>query len=488
MNNIIHILRKHSLLQPNHIAIQTTTQNLSYQELFQQMALIGKWINALKAPLFGLLSDNRPEWILFDLAIMQQEKSIIPLPTFFSEQQLSHIIETANIPLILVQKSYLSKIKRLKSLIKRDVTTPFREYILVYTKFHNAARELYPYTNTKITFTSGSTGQPKGVILPQTTLALVGGGILERVSTPIDYHLCVLPLSTLLENVAGVYCTLMLGKTVLLPTATEIGFDNLKQLNLRSFASCLNYFQANSIILVPELLRALVELKLANQINTQTLRLIAVGGAVVSQQILERAANLKLPVYEGYGLSECGSVISLNSENEYKQGTSGRPLQHVAFHFKTDNELVIRTPTLLHYLGKSLPVLEVETGDIACLENGFLKILGRKKDMFITSYGKNINPDWIETEIKQHSLFSNAVVVGENKTELIAILDLKDTSTSEKAIKLAIHQINQHLPEYAHIEHWITAKQSFSVENGQLTQGLKPNRNYIAELYSQQLR
>lgn len=123
---------------------------------------------------------------------------------------------------------------------------------------------------------------------------------------------CVLPLATLLENIAGVYLPLSLGATVVLEPLASLGFTGSSQLDIPRLLAVINRVRPHSVILVPELAAVLVSAAETGALDTASFQFVAVGGGKVSPRMLERARAVGLPMYEGYGLSECGSVVALN--------------------------------------------------------------------------------------------------------------------------------------------------------------------------------
>ncbi|MGL5432078.1 MAG: AMP-binding protein, partial [Plesiomonas shigelloides] len=261
----------------------------------------------------------------------------------------------------------------------------------------------------KITFTSGTTGQPKGVCLSNQHLMRTTQALADAVSAlDIQRHLTVLPLTTLLENITGLYVPLLLGATSLLPSLAEIGFQGSSRLEPQQFLRCLQTFRPHSMVLVPELLRLLLALAPAAADSLSELRFIAVGGGRVAASLLQQAQQLNLPVYQGYGLSECGSVVSLNTPQGNCLGSAGRPLPHCRVRLADDGEILVSGAVMQGYLlaeqthpdssnateaanpADNAPThahaqeLEIATGDLGYLDDhGFLHITGRKKNVQI---------------------------------------------------------------------------------------------------------
>ena len=233
--------------------------------------------------------------------------------------------------------------------------------------------------------------------------------------------------------------------------------------------SAVSEAKATTCILVPELLRML----LAVGKPLPTLHYAAVGGARVSPELLQAARSAGIPVYEGYGLSEAASVVAVNSPDAYKIGSVGKVLPHVDLRIEGDGEISIKTKQLDWY----------KTGDIGKIDkDGFLYIEGRKKNIYITSFGRNVSPEWLESLLTAHPAIAQTIVFGEGKPNATAII----VALNPDAIPAALTQINQQLPDYARINDYIIATEPFSLQNGQLTGTGRAKREVIYEIYSKQ--
>ena len=298
-------------------------------------------------------------------------------------------------------------------------------------------------------------------------------------------HLCVLPLATLLENVAGVYATLLAGGTVHLLPSETVGFVGSQFDETLLHAALLNT-RTNTAILIPELLNGLLHALESGAAPLLNLQFLAVGGAKVSRHLLSRAQSLALPVYEGYGLSECASVVTLNTPQSTKIGSVGKALPHVQIKLAADNELLVKGQRFLGYTNAAMEFNDVwwPTGDIGEIdEQGFVTISGRKKNMFITSFGRNVSPEWVESVLLNAPCILQACVYGEAKPWNIALIVAKP-STTDLMIERAITEANQQLPDYARIRAWLNVA-PFTPKNQQLTANGRLKREHIWQTYQQ---
>jgi long-subunit acyl-CoA synthetase (AMP-forming) len=247
--------------------------------------------------------------------------------------------------------------------------------------------------------------------------------------------------------------------------------------------------RASTTILTPQLLHALVAAIEMGHPAPTTLRFIALGGAPVAARLLQRALALGMPVFEGYGLSECASVVSLNTEAAYCMGSVGKPLPHAQLRFADDGEILVSGATLLGYTGEE-PVAAGEfwhTGDIGHLDaQGFLHLTGRKKNIFITAFGRNVSPEWVERELTLHPAIAQAAVFGEARPWNVAVIVPRSVAAIP-AIAQAIADTNRLLPDYAQIKHWLPASSPFSPQNGQMTPNGRLKRDAIWTHYQREI-
>lgn len=410
---------------------------------------------------------NGPAWVILDLALMRLGWASVPLPGFFTDAQRDHAMADAGACL----------------LIERDddgegdlslAGTPLR-----VTPLAQPPRALPPGT-AKITYTSGSTGQPKGVCLSRAHMEAVAGALVEAIGA--DYaglHLPLLPLSILLENVAGLYTTLLAGGRYHILPPDLLGLADPFRPDLPRLAAAISDTQANSLILVPELLRALMMVMTFTGVRLPALRLVAVGGAKVAPSLLARADELGLPVYEGYGLSECASVVALNTPSARKAGTVGRPLPHLRTRIE-NGEIVVEGASYLGYAGGETRDGPVMTGDLGEIDaDGFLRISGRRTNTIITSHGRNVAPEWVESELTAQPEIRQAVVLGEAQAELSALIVPLIPGMDEAAIAGAVARANANLPPYAQVGRWLI-RDGFDVAAGELTNNGRPRRAVLS--------
>ncbi|MDP2752042.1 MAG: AMP-binding protein [Rhodocyclaceae bacterium] len=432
------------------------------------------------------LMDNGSRWIEADATLSDAGIPHVPLPLFFSPAQRVHAIASAHVTRVLTDRP--DEILEFHPGAMPD--GQWRALTWVKLPDRESTHSPLPSGTAKITFTSGTTGEPKGVCLSTAQMYATALALAETLAPlGLTRHLCALPLPVLLENIAGVLAPQLLGMTVMAPPLIETGLLGAAGFDVPRFSRCLADNKPDSVILLPQMLEVwLAEIEAGRLSPPNHLRFVAVGGARVSSDTLIRARDVGIPVFEGYGLSECASVVALNHPGADRPGSVGRPLPHLSVTLGDDGEIFIGGQTHLGYLDeppKPVGAL-LATGDLGTLdEDGFLFVSGRKKNIIITAFGRNIAPEWIESELQREPVIAQAAVFGEARPWLSAVIVSRSAATSE--IGTAMDRVNARLPDYARIQHFIIADQSFTPANGLATANGRPRRPAIATHYQNQL-
>ncbi|SJN59982.1 Long-chain-fatty-acid--CoA ligase [Vibrio ruber DSM 16370] len=448
---ILSALFSHASQRPNAIAFigqnaLGETETLTFRQLSEQVCHYAGVFSAFQSHCVAIYAENSLSWLIADLAAMYAQIPCVPLPKFFSSAQIEHVLSHTGTD-TLVYDQPLSGFEPCGEL--NDCAIGQRSELSQSSERSRCNESILPGT-VKITFTSGSTGQPKGVCLSQQNLDQVTLSLAQAMAKQngLEKHLVMLPLSTLLENITGVYVPLMLGLTSVVVDGALVGLQGSSHFVPEQFAGALMKYQPNSLVLTPALLHALLAVTRNLPQLAASLQFVAVGGARVTPQTLVEAHRLGLPVYEGYGLSECGSVVSLNTPQANCPGTAGKILPHAEVRIADDGEIMVRGAVVLGYINQPLVCEWVATGDLGDIdEQGFLSVRGRKKTQIITGFGRNISPEWIESEAQQWDVLRSLIVVGEAKNRLMGVVLSQDV----EQVMNAIVALNHQLPDYARI-------------------------------------
>lgn len=489
LNPVSQAIRRYAASQPQASALVGRDNRLNYQQLVVAVRDAARQL--ISPDPIALALDNSPAWAVLDLAALENGVPVIPLPFFFSAEQVIHALNDSGACCLLTdQPEYYEKLMAGAG-VSLLPSVNFQVAGKTVTKLRLARHPVQqlPKKTAKVTYTSGTTGTPKGVCLSEEAMCQVAQSLCqasEAVNT--DRHLCLLPLATLLENIGGIYAPLLAGACCHLLPLEEIGMRGANGLDLAKMAAAILSTGATSVILTPELLQGLIVAIESGCPVPAKLRFVAVGGATVGLRLLQRAKQAGLPVFEGYGLSECASVVALNTPQAYRAGSVGKLLPHAQVKFAEDGEILAAGVLLLGYTGNKETLEEKafwRTGDIGYLDqDGFLYITGRKKNIFITSFGRNVAPEWVERELTLNPAIAQAAVFGEARPFNVAVIVGRGNA---QAVEQAIAATNELLPDYARIQRWIPADAPFNPGNQQLTPNGRLRRDVIYALYREKI-
>lgn len=434
---------------PDRIALRGDGKTFRYGALLEAAEETAYLLRSLSVRCAALTMENGPLWCVADLAAAMAGVAVVPLPPFFTPAQGEHALRSAGADVLLE--------------LADDGEWKITPLAFPPVKL--------PEETAKITYTSGTTGVPKGVCLSQTGMEAVAGSLVDIIGArAASRHLALLPLAVLLENVAGLYATLLAGGTYIVEPLAALGFQGMLP-DGEALLDMLEEEHITSCILVPEYLRVLVEALKKRPRPLPEMQFMAVGGAKVSPALLVKASTLGLPVYQGYGLSESASVVAVNTPTDNRPGSVGKILPHIQSEITKSGELILRDPALLGYVGEETHRGEYATGDLVRRdEDGFLFIEGRRRNVLITAHGRNVSPEWPQSELLAEPEIAQALIVGEAQPHLGALIV---SAAAEASIDAAVTRANARLPEYARIKTWrrvppFTALNGLATASGRL--------------------
>jgi long-subunit acyl-CoA synthetase (AMP-forming) len=463
------------------LAVCDDWQSFTYSELRAAVDAEARWLARSTVGSCALLADNGASWVIADLSLMQAHALHVPLPAWFTPQQIDHVLDDAGVEFVLTDQPQ-RLVQSCKQLVFCGIAPRSQ---LTLLRRPRAAASRAPAGISKLTYTSGSTGAPKGVCLALPALESVARSVVSVTSSSVGRHLCAMPLATLLENVAGVYAPILLEAACFVPSSrtTGVGYGSI---DVAALATTISRVRPQSLIVPPELLRLLVVAARKGWQPPADLRFVAVGGATVSQALLNEAGAVGLPAYQGYGLSECASVVCLNTPAAARDGSVGKPLPHAHVRVDQRGQLVVSGAVMTGYLGEHAgTTAEIETGDLGEIDaDGYVFVRGRLKNMFITSMGRNISPEWVEAELTREPGIAQAVVAGEGRPWPCALVWPSSPTLTSNDIERAIAAANERLPGHAQVRKWAALPQPLCFADGTLTANGRPRRAAIAAAYA----
>lgn len=449
---------------------------LTAEMLLKRAAALAEQIRPLPQ-VVGLLGSSGTELAIAELASWIAGKTVVPLPLFFSAQQLEHVLRDAGAQHVIATRQ------------TRMITSRLDIGITEISERESATVPQPAPGAGMIVYTSGSTGQPKGVRLGIDQINWQTRALATAIQAgPGDKHLSLLPLSLLLETITAVCVPVLVGATTHFAQVVSQSIDLGRA---PSLWAAFEQAAPTTTVLVPQLLSIwTAELEARNSRAPESLRFVALGGARVATALTERAWRLGIPVHEGYGLTECCSVVSVNRPGRRKAGTAGEPLPGLDVTID-DGEIVVRGPTLMEgYLHGSQIEATWRTGDLGDFdEDGFLTVTGRKDTLIVLPSGRNVSPEWIEAMILADPRISAAVVLESDEKGLGVLLipsplgDAWLAKATQSQILLWLEEACGEAPSYALPQEAVICPATQAKQIGLLTPNGRAIRSAAVKAY-----
>jgi long-subunit acyl-CoA synthetase (AMP-forming) len=382
MANLAEAIALHASKGGARIAMADGNRSLTWTELAALVSGAARTLGAKKETV-GIFGSNSVDWAAAFLAASIAGKTIVPVPVFFSDQQRAHLIRDAGVERVIVCDAAKAA----------DCHAP----VISLLERREGELPVQPRDGGLIIYTSGSTGNPKGVRLTSGQALWSAETLAHAIAASAgDKYLSVLPLPMLLELICGIMIPVLAGGSVHYDreVAESVGAGAMSNI-----AGAFERERPTTSVLVPQLLALYVaQLAASNKLAPTQLRFVAVGGAAVPAALARSARLLGIPVHEGYGLSECASVVAVNRPGASREATAGKPLPGLEVTIE-DGEIVVQGPSVMDgYLHGEAAPLRWRTGDAGNLDSqGFLTVYGRRDNLIVTPYGRNLSPEWIET-------------------------------------------------------------------------------------------
>ena len=497
-----------------------------------------------------LVSENRPEWLISDIAVMLANGITVPAYTTYTENDYRYLIEDCQPSVIIVSNNEMhDKLKNIieeKDFIKRVITfekISSRNYKNKYLDFNSiiesnlSESDKIKNLNLKrtspacIIYTSGTGGNPKGVILSH-------GGILNNLEGACEIlrplinkrpiFLTWLPLSHSYEHTVQ-FAQIAVGAKVFYAEKIEKLLDNISEAKPTIMTAVPRFYQnlynkinmnmkkqtglkaklikatiflgkkellKQKMSLSEKLLNFIVNVLVRKKVKKQfggNLRAFVSGGGALDKEIGEFLNAIGLPTLQGYGLTETSPVVSCNPIQKIKVETVGPPFKGNEVKIAEDGEILVKGENvMLGYWNKKEDTEKVikdgwlHTGDIGAInpEDGYLKITDRKKDIIVSTGGDNISPAKIENQLSNFLEIDQCMVYGDGKNYLVVlIVPTKEFKGQKEKISEIINKTNKNLTLVEKIKKFYLINENFSIENGLLTPTMKVKRNKVVEKY-----
>ena len=501
-----------------------------------------------------LVSENRPEWMISDIAVMLAGGITVPAYTTYTEKDYKYIIEDCRPSVIIVSNNEMhDKLKNIieeKSFVRKVITfdeIQKEDYKDKYLDFNSIIKndlqenDKIKNLNLKrsspacIIYTSGTGGNPKGVILSHGGILNNLEGACEILKPLIDKRpifLTWLPLSHSYEHTVQ-FAQIAVGAKVFYAEKIEKLLDNISEAKPTIMTAVPRFYQNlynkininmkkqtgfkaklidatirlgkkrllnEKMTFFEKLINSLVEVLVRKKIKKQfggNLRAFISGGGALDKEIGEFLNSIGLPTLQGYGLTETSPVVSCNPIHKIKVETVGPPFKGNKVRIAKDGEILVKGENvMLGYWNKKEETANVikdgwlYTGDIGEIdpEDGYLKITDRKKDIIVSAGGDNISPAKIENMITNELEIDQCMVYGDKKNYLVAlIVPSKEFLSEKEKINKVVENINKKLTLVEKIKKIQLIDENFSIENGLLTPTMKVKRKKVTEKYKNEL-
>lgn len=553
LKNLLELFfEQYKLQNKNEVFLQPLKidqKSFTWEETFKSIIKLSEEIRKINndGDRCLLISENRPEWMISDLAIMLSGSITVPAYTTYIEKDYEYIIQDCTPKVLIISnKDQFSKVKNIlneKSSIKKiisfedlemsdDIYMNFQDII---SNINNLKLEVPDIKISRkdpacIIYTSGTQGNPKGVILSH-------GGILNNCEGAITIlnpiiskkpkFLTWLPLSHSYEHAvqfvqisvaAKVFYAESIEKLVKnmndcgpeIMTAVPRFYQNLYQKINTSFNKATGFKKTliNKMIklgskkinkeklsvvekIYDSILEKLVRAKIKAQFGGK-LKAFVSGGGPLDKEVGTFLNAIGLPTLQGYGLTETSPVVSCNPIDDIRVETVGPPFKGNQVKLADDGEILVKGENvMLGYWNKQAETEKVlkdgwlYTGDIGSFDGEYLKITDRKKDILVTPGGDNISPLKIENELVNSVFIDQALVYGDNKPYLVSMIVLSDDkkNSTKEEIQSEIEKVNKNLTKIEKIKKFFISEEKFSIENGMVTPTMKLKRYKIIQKY-----
>ena len=536
-------------------------KKISYDELnAYRRRLADRWNNFdwSKGEKLALMLPNSPEWIISDLAAATLGIVIVPIHTTYNSEYIKKIVKHSDSKYLVIHRDYFDKHKATieelnfsRIIVVGDSQDLAGEHVHSWPildedkKLSKLPQNISGSDVHTIVYTSGTTGDPKGVMLTHKNFIFNTEAAKRKVD--IDYNdrfFSFLPLSHAFERTAGYYAPIFSGSSIYFARSKQSIIDDIKKARPTMINSVPRIFEKiygkvfdkidtasnfkkkiffkglqlavlkrkKSLGFFKYILWAILDFLIMRKLRAVLggrLRMAISGGASLDLKMLRFFENLGIKIIEGYGMSEASPIIAVNNPNNSRPGTVGCALDCNDVIVSESKELLVRGTNIMKGYYKLDDVTDeiidkddwLHTGDLGFIDrDGFISIIGRAKDVIVLSTGKNIFPETIENILNESRYISQSMIYGDNQKHISALIvpnfeqlkkwcvkhNLKFDLADDRIVSFYEDKLNQRLKDHAKVEqinHFRLLSEEFSQENGFLTPTLKLKRYKILKIY-----
>jgi long-chain acyl-CoA synthetase len=540
--------------------------SMTYDEFWKSiLACVGglRQIGVKAGDKVGILANNCPQWAVSDYAVLAIGAVVVPVYPTLPADQVEYILTNAEVSVCIVEdEQQYAKIHsrrppnlELAVVIRHenmhDVETsglPWHRFDELITLGHEvpwskkSPADIDAGALATIVHTSGTSGQPKGVMLTHRNLVSNVKACLDVTPVyPTDVGLSYLPLSHIFERTVGQFAALSAGSCIAYAENIESIPKNILEVRPTILVTVPRLLEKvygkvmDTVAHLPSPIRSLLQsgiregkssgltYRLVDRLVYQKIRrglggrmrLVVSGGAALSAEVAHFFLRAGIPVVEGYGMTESAPVICVNPPHDIRPGTVGKPVEGVTVRLAEDGELLVQGPNVMvgYYRNEEATQEALEdgwlhTGDIAEIEDEYVKIVDRKKHILVLATGKNVAPAPIEAAIMTSSYVSSAILIGDGRKYVTCLLspniqelrpvaaklDLPDHPeswvTHPEIRNLYAREVERRTRSFAPFEQpkrAILIAEELSVESGDLTPSLKVRNKIVMAKYARQI-
>jgi long-chain acyl-CoA synthetase len=464
-----------------------------------------------------MLMGNVPEWPISDIGTIAAGGVGVGLYPTSSAEQCQYIIDHSDAAFVVVDtQAQLDKVLSVRAelpkvqflIVLDEIAASAAPDVVSFRKFLELGREsreqfasvlaergmnAAPDDVAIMVYTSGTTGRPKGACLSHRYI--INSVESLRQTIPIfetDVSFSYLPFCHVAERISGLYNRLYAGAPVcFVDDLTRLG-EYMLEVKPTVFASLPRFFEK-----IHAQIMATDDTDDTDGADVRDcfggrVRLLTSGGAPLPLEVNQFFAAAGLPILQAYGLTE-NVCVAFNRTDNYKFGTVGQPMPGCEVRLAADGEILVRSEMMFSGYYKAPEDTAAAfsegwllTGDLGEIdEEGFLKIVGRKKELIVTSTGKKVAPSLLENMLKEHHLISQAMVYGEGKSYLVALITVNAASPDAKqVVQQKVDEVNRRVSSTESIKKFAVLERDFEIAKDEITPTGKVKRDVVAKRYS----